>query len=174
LINIHFPSKVDAFAFGAFVAGLECGWKGLPKSWVRLGDIGMVLLTLTLGIYCVLIYYHLQIGFLIYTLIEVLVRFSTALLLCYSAQPQHPRAQLLCLPWLRWCGLISYEWYLFHQPLLIWSRQFNGSARDSLLHYLYIVGIPVALGLIFSATVYRFFSLPILRLGRNAVRRATA
>jgi len=68
---------------------------------------------------------------------------------------------------LRWCGIISYEWYLFHQPIIIWGRHIFGPAGGNPAFYAAIVGGPVLLGLILSALIYRFYSLPILKHGRG-------
>src|ERR1700734_2477955 len=47
-INSHFPSFLDSFSFGVLLAGLESYWGGLPKSWGRLGDVGLILLAASL------------------------------------------------------------------------------------------------------------------------------
>ena len=41
----------------------------------------------------------------------------------------------LCAPWLRWCGIISYEWYLFHQPAIEWARDLFGPAGGNIFAY---------------------------------------
>jgi peptidoglycan/LPS O-acetylase OafA/YrhL len=94
------------------------------------------------------------------------VKIASALLLCYVADPGHSRARLLSASWLRWCGIISYEWYLLHQPLTVWSRAWFGQAQGNLLKYAALVGGPLILGLVLAALMYKFFSLPILRQGR--------
>jgi peptidoglycan/LPS O-acetylase OafA/YrhL len=87
-------------------------------------------------------------------------------LLCYIADPRHPRAQLLARPWLRWCGIISYEWYLFHQPIIFWARTSFGPAGGNVLKYGLVAGGSFVVGLAVAILVYRCFSLPILRRGR--------
>jgi len=166
-VNYHFPTLLDAFSFGVLLAGLESYWNGLPKSWGRLGDAGAVLLITTLLGEATLNFLHIDHGYFQGCLLDLLVRISSVLLLCYIAQPENPRARLLCMPWLRWFGIISYEWYLFHQPLLIWSRSLIGSAEANFVRYAMIVGAPILIGLVISALVYRYFSLPILKFGRD-------
>ena len=56
------------------------------------------------------------------------LKFAAACLILFIAQPRHFMARLFCASWLRWCGIISYEWYLFHQPLASWSRVYLGPA----------------------------------------------
>ena len=92
---------------------------------------------------------------------------GAACLLCYAADPQNPRSRSLCAPGLRWFGIISYEWYLFHQPMILWSRDLLGPANGSVLRYLAILGVPLVASLLLAALVYRYFSLPILKYGRS-------
>ena len=96
-----------------------------------------------------------------------MVKIAVGLLLFFVANPQEMCARLLCMPWLRWFGIISYEWYLFHQPIVIWTREILGKAQGSVLKYMLIVGGPLLASLIFSALVYRCFSLPLLKYGRS-------
>jgi peptidoglycan/LPS O-acetylase OafA/YrhL len=74
----------------------------------------------------------------------------------------------LCAPWLRWCGIVSYEWYLFHQPITLWARTFFGPADGTLSKYVAIVSGSFLTSLILTALIYRFFSLPILKFGRKS------
>jgi peptidoglycan/LPS O-acetylase OafA/YrhL len=92
------------------------------KGWARLGDIGSMLVVASL-----LGRAWLQ-GHPAWQCPTASEMLSAALLLgaggllSYAADPENPRARWLCAPWLRWCGIISYEWYLFHQPMIYWSR----------------------------------------------------
>jgi peptidoglycan/LPS O-acetylase OafA/YrhL len=165
-IQLHFPAMLDSFALGVMVAGIE-NLYSLPKKWARWGDHGCFLL-----IACMIAFSWLnlhdvfdpQIRFEVLTL---LVKIAAALMLCYVADQNHPRTRLLSAPWLRWCGLISYEWYLFHQPIFFLTRQTLGPAGGNILKYALIVGGPLITGLAIGAIVYRYYSLPILRFGRN-------
>jgi peptidoglycan/LPS O-acetylase OafA/YrhL len=69
---------------------------------------------------------------------------------------------------LRWCGIISYEWYLFHQPIINWARFIFGPARGNVAMYAAIVWGSFVFGGILSASIYRYFSLPILKYGRSS------
>jgi peptidoglycan/LPS O-acetylase OafA/YrhL len=93
-------------------------------------------------------------------------KIGSGFLLCYVANPKHAIARLLCAPSLRWCGIISYEWYLFHQPIIQWARQIFGPAGGNRLFYVEIVGGSLLLSGVLSALIYRYFSLPILKYGR--------
>jgi peptidoglycan/LPS O-acetylase OafA/YrhL len=63
--------------------------------------------------------------------------------------------------------LISYEWYLVHQPIALWARDSFGPAGGNVIKFGVIVGGSLVLGLIIAALVYRYFSLPILKYGRS-------
>ena len=165
-IRIHFPALLDAFAFGVFLAGLE-NLQHMKKSWARWGDLGCILLAVSLFTISWLNLHPVASRQIQLEALTWVVKVASALLLCYVADPCHPRSRLLTQPWLRWCGLISYEWYLFHQPVIMWARESFGPARGSVLIYLLILGGSLACGLIIAAAVYRYFSLPILKYGRS-------
>ena len=165
-IDTHFPSALDAFCLGVLVAGLEnLGF--IKKTWVRWGVAGVVLWPLALLISAWFSSHPAEKNFVTDEMVQGGLKFSAACLLLFIANPQHPIARLLCAPWLRWCGIISYEWYLFHQPFAVWARMHFGPATGSPYKYVLITGVPLLVLMIFSAAVYRFFSLPLLRHGRG-------
>lgn len=164
-INVHFPSLLDAFAFGILVAGLE-NMGMIRKSWAKLGDFGIILF----GVYFFAdSWMSLHSGLSKFAQLEIAgwtVKIASALLLCYIADPQHPRSRMLAAPWLRWCGIISYEWYLFHQPIVLWARGIFGPCDGDVFKYIMLIGGAFVSSLLLAAVVYRLFSLPILRFGR--------
>ena len=167
-IQVHFPSLLDAFAFGVLAGGLES--LGLVrKTWARLGDLGVLLLA---GAMLAAAWLRLHppafVPVVWGELLGLLVKVAAALLLTYAFDSTHPRACWFAQPWLRWCGLVSYEWYLFHQPIGFWIRDdLLGPAGGDRLKYATIVGGAFVIGLLIAALVYRYFSLPILRWGRQ-------
>jgi peptidoglycan/LPS O-acetylase OafA/YrhL len=165
-INVHFPALLDCFALGIFVAGLHAGgW--LSPAWARLGNVGFLLFSLCLvGKSCILLWPFLSEP-LFSEGLHALVLIASSLLLFYVANPNTTMTRHLAHPFLRWFGLISYEWYLFHQPVIFWARSSFGPASGSFLKYILILGGAFFLGLLFSALVYRYYSLPILKHGRN-------
>lgn len=168
-IDPHYPAALDAFCLGILVAGLDnLGY--VRKSWVRWAVAGVILWPAVLLVAAWLSMHPGENNFVSHEIVEGGLKFSAACLLLFIANPQHGIAQLLCKPWLRWCGIISYEWYLLHQPFALWMRLHDGPANGNVWKYLAIVGIPLTFGLILSAGVYRFFSLPILRYGRDKNR----
>ncbi|HTS16521.1 MAG TPA: acyltransferase [Verrucomicrobiae bacterium] len=165
-LNVHFPSALDAFSFGILLGGLE-SLGMLRKSWAKLGDLGFVLLIVSLLATAWFKIHPILAAPLQEEVLGWPVKVASGLLLCYIADPQHPRSRMLSQPWLRWCGLISYEWYLFHQPIFTWTYDLCGPSHGNILRYLAIQTISLPLGLIVAVLVYRCFSLPILRYGRG-------
>jgi hypothetical protein len=165
-IDVHFPALLDSFALGIFVAGLHtAGW--LSPGWARLGSAGFFLLGLCfIGQSCFQLWSFVPVA-LSAEVLHNFVLTASGLLLLYIANPDRQLGRYLAHPLLRWFGLISYEWYLFHQPVILWTRNSFGPASGSMWKYLLIVGGPFLFSLIFSAFVYRYFSLPILKYGRN-------
>jgi len=165
-IDVHFPALLDSFALGIFVAGLHtAGW--LSSGWARFGNVGFFLLALCfIGQSCTQLWPFLPVG-LTAELSHTLVLIASGLLLLYVANPDRLLGRYLAHPLLRWFGLISYELYLFHQPVILWARSSFGPANGNILKYLLILGGSFLFSLIFSAFVYRYFSLPILKYGRS-------
>ena len=163
-----FPSMLDSFAFGIFIAGLECMQK-IEKRWARLGDVGFVLFALViLGNGWVK--FHPSNFLAASTEREILywmAKIASAFFLCYLADPQHPRARLLCQPWLRWLGLISYEVYILHWPINMWIREAFGSTHGNIGSYLLVTIGSITISILVGAIAYKKFSLPILKAGRN-------
>jgi peptidoglycan/LPS O-acetylase OafA/YrhL len=176
VILVLYPSLLDAFAAGIAFAGWEAQGR-VRKSWAAWGDVGLVLFGATMVASAWLAVCPVPSAPVREAVIDSSIKLASALLLCYVADPQHPRSRLLSHPVLRWFGIISYEWYLFHQPIYLVFRKWMGNAEGSLLHYSIVIICPALFSLMLSAVVYRFFSLPILRFGRGKVdstRRAEA
>ena len=164
-INDPFFTGLSSFCLGVAVAGID-NLKIWNKSWGQAGKAGWLMMLLGLaGLAWVRLNPQAYAAMLPHLLFWTF-SLGTGCLLCYAAEPQHLRVRWLCAPWLRWCGIISYEWYLFHQPLLIWSRDFFGATDRNILKYLFVLGLPLVASLVLSALAYRKFSLPILQYGR--------
>jgi peptidoglycan/LPS O-acetylase OafA/YrhL len=164
-INSHFPSTLNAFYLGILVAGLDSQGT-LKKSWASLGMAGVVLWPFTLFLLAWMASHPESSNSTLQTAAEWLENIASGCLLLYVANPRHPVAQMLCNPSLRWCGIISYEWYLFHQPIALWSRQIFGPAGGNIGKYAAIVGGSFLFSTFLAALIYRYFSLPILKYGR--------
>jgi len=171
VVSVHYPACLDAFALGLLVAGLE-SQRRLKKDWFWLGDLGFILLVL---MFVLTAWFKLhQADTVTLEIIGYLKLIMAALLLFYIANPQASRSRFLCHPLLRWFGLISYELYLFHQPFLVWCRVVVGFAHGSLIKFMLSAAIPTAMGFLLAVIVYRYFSLPILKSGRQRVAASVA
>jgi peptidoglycan/LPS O-acetylase OafA/YrhL len=171
-IDVHFPALLDAFSFGVLLGGLEA-MGILKKSWAKLGDYGFALLAMALPATAWLSLHPIIAEPLQKEILGWPVKIASGLLLCYIADPQHPRSRLLSQPWLRWCGIISYEWYLFHQPIIGWAQAIFGPSGGNVVKYLMVQGGSFIVGLVVAAVIYRYFSLPILKYGRAQSSRLT-
>lgn len=89
------------------------------------------------------------------------------LMLCFLFNPNSLGAHILSMPVLRYLGLISYEWFLLHQPILNEFRAFMVTANGNLARYLFVVGTPMIASLLAAALMYHFYSLPIIKWGRR-------
>jgi peptidoglycan/LPS O-acetylase OafA/YrhL len=81
-------------------------------------------------------------------------------------------ARFFSLGWLRFTGIISYEWFLFHGPVVRWFiDHYPGHTNGNVLAYAWRTLVPLALTFGFSALVYRYFSLPILHRVRDNLKK---
>jgi peptidoglycan/LPS O-acetylase OafA/YrhL len=164
-ISDPFCTGLSCFCCGVAVAGID-NLKIWNKGWSRIGDAGWVVVLCGLaGLAWVRINPETHAAILPHLFGWTFI-LGTGCLLCYAADPQNGRVRWLCAPGLRWCGIISYEWYLFHQPIIGRVHEWLGAANGNIFKYAAILGVPVLLSLVFSALVYRKFSLPILQFGR--------
>jgi len=171
-VSDPFCLGLSCFCFGVAVAGIDA-LKLWDSRWARLGDVGWFAVLAGLAGTAWMQMDPSADHKILTTLFRWTYTIGTGCLLCYASAPENPRARWLCTPWLRWCGIISYEWYLFHQPLIEWTRQLLGPAGGNIFKYSLIIGIPLVVSATFSAVVYRMYSLPILKFGRSKNRRPT-
>jgi peptidoglycan/LPS O-acetylase OafA/YrhL len=171
-INAHFPTGLDYFCVGIFVAGLD-NMGFLKAAYSRIGVAGVLLWPPLMLLSAWIALHPESDSWARAELVRDAVKLVFGCMLLFVAAPQHPMARLLCAPWLRWCGLVSYEWYLFHQPIYMWIRESLGPAEGHLFKYAVIVGGSFLVGLAPSALIYRCFSLPILRYGRAKRSRSS-
>lgn len=165
-INDPFFTGLSNFAFGVALAGFD-NLKIWNKSWTKVGDIGWLVMVCGLtGLAWVRLNPQAHAAITPY-LFNWIFTIGTGCLLCCASNPQSSRIRWLCAPWLRWCGIISYEWYLFHQPMIYWSREWFGPANRDIFKYILIIGVPLITSLLVSALIYRKYSLPILKYGRG-------
>jgi peptidoglycan/LPS O-acetylase OafA/YrhL len=160
-IRVSFPSQLAAFSVGILMAGLHVR-NALPAILTRLAPLGF------LGIAIALVWKS-HIGLtpetpnLFATMNYLVVLISSGLLLAFIGNPSAAGKWFLDNKLLRWFGLVSYEWYLFHQAAFFFTGALLGNAGGDPKIYAGRVLIPAIGSLLVAAMVYRFFSLPILR-----------
>jgi len=74
------------------------------------------------------------------------------------------------IPLIRYLGIISYEWFLFHLVMLDHFRTWMGGiaySTQNMEHYLFVALVPMVFSLLFAMVIYHYFSAPIIRWGRN-------
>lgn len=172
LIRVSFPSKLDAFSVGILIAGLHAR-NALPAIITRLAPLGFV------GIAIAMVWTS-HIGLTPGTpkaLTEInnlIILASSGLLLAFIGNPVAAGKWFLDNRLLRWFGLVSYEWYLFHQAAFFFTWALVGDAGGDAKIYAARILIPALGSLILAALVYRYFSLPILRLTRGKLLKNIA
>lgn len=166
VIQVNFPSKLDAFAIGILIAGLHAR-NSLPALLTRLAPFGF------LGIAIATVWTS-HIGLTPGTpkafteINNLIILASSGLLLAFIGNPAAAAKWFLDNRLLRWFGLVSYEWYLFHQAFFFFTWALVGDAGGDATIYAARILIPALGSLILAALVYRYFSLPILRLTRGS------
>ena len=164
MINSYFPTGLDAFAFGILMAGMES--LGLTRrGWAKLGNIGFFLLFMTLlagGWFAVHPPSAVQ-----KEVCRWAVQCAAGLMLCYVADPKYPVSRWLCAAPLRWFGIVSYELYLVHQPIMLWGRSSFGPCDGSAVKYIALLGGTFVTSVVIAALLYKKFSMPILKAGRK-------
>ncbi|MCU0783293.1 MAG: acyltransferase [Verrucomicrobia bacterium] len=171
-ISGRFPNALTNFAWGVLFAGLFAMSRknpGLVKHWSAVGYAGVVLLTAVMALRAWTTMQHDYFRW-IDELGLHLCGLATFLMLFFVFNPATPGARLLSRPGLRYLGLVSYEWFLLHQPMIMESIRFWGSARGSFGRYLLIVGVPMILSLAIAMFIYHFFSMPIIQWGRKKIK----
>ena len=95
---------------------------------------------------------------------------ATFLALFLMFDPDCLCSRLLCNTALRYTGIISYEWFLLHQPAQFQFHEWFGRSGGSLPRYLCTVLVPSLLTLALAALIYNKFSLPLIRAGRRRIQ----
>ncbi|HTB85068.1 MAG TPA: acyltransferase [Candidatus Sulfotelmatobacter sp.] len=168
---------VDSFAFGVVFAASYVKNKprlNAKKNLAVLGyaGAGLLVFTLCFWAYGVSLNPSVQ-DYAQYWSIETfkyLPTFSTFLLLFFVYDANCFGARLLSSRWLRFIGIVSFEWFLLHGPLVGWWHNIWGPSKGSIPVYVCKVVVPVVFTFCLAVLVYRYFSLPILNRVRERVR----
>ena len=173
----RFPCELDYFAWGAVFAGVYVSLAAEREHLRPLslfGYVGVLLMLVSLifwglwvrqfGILSQPTRWGVEIGHLLPSLAAMLMLFFV-----FDARSLGARV-LGCAP-LRFIGIISYEWFLFHGPIVGWFHGlFPGQSHGNVLAYAWKTVVPLAATFIFAILVYRYFSLPILNHVRDRLK----
>jgi peptidoglycan/LPS O-acetylase OafA/YrhL len=164
----RFPGQLDCFGWGVLFAGMFVSWSGYREELRHLrvfGYAGLFLLAACLCIYAACTrFFNIDTSpsRWSYELFHYLPCVSTFLMLFFVFDPLCLAVRLLAMPWLRFIGIVSYEWFLLHLPVVWLLRDIFGQTGGNLAMYLLKTVLPLILTFIVSVLVYRFFSLPLL------------
>ena len=101
-----------------------------------------------------------------------LTQVSAFLLLFFVLDPECLGSRFFASPAMRFIGIVSFEWFLIHQPMLFSFRRWFGGAHASFPRYFVITLAPLVITFAMAVLIYHNFSLPILRWARARARAA--
>ena len=174
----RFPCQLDFFAWGILFS-----WVFVSASSARenlralslLGYVGLILLLTSIGLGAL---WSDLFDFLAHPtrwsteVFHLLPGVSVFLMLFFVFDPDCLGARLLANPILRFVGIVSYEWFLFHGPIVYLFKDAFGQTHGSLIMFALKTVLPLVLSFGISVLVYRYFSLPLINRIRG-IRRNT-
>jgi len=172
----RFPCDLDYFAYGILFAGIYVSL-GAAREQLRalaaFGWAGVALMAATLvlwgmwagefGIRAHASRWSVEVG-------HFLPALAAMLMLFFVLDRDSFGSRILSLGWLRFIGIVSYEWFLFHGPFVGWFHDRFGASHGSVIAYGERTILPLVLSFGLSVLIYRYFSLPILNRVRERVR----
>ena len=174
----RFPCQMDYFAWGVAFAGVYVAL-GTAREQVRalslFGYVGVALMLVTLvfwGLWGKQFDIRGHPSRWSVEVAHLLPALATMLMLFFVFDPTSLGTRFFSCAPLRFTGIISYEWFLFHGPVVNWFHEHTGSTHGSVLAYAWRTLVPLAVTFGFSVLVYRYFSLPILNRIRNSLKKA--
>lgn len=169
----RFPCMLDYFAWGVLFAGFLVLCPPVTAGMRRLkyfAYAGVVLLAITIGLHAFWDNRSFISTSPLRWSVEVfhyLPGLSCFLMLFFLFDPDCLGSRLFAWSPLRFIGIVSYEWFLFHQPIMMLFRDLFLSVHGSVFLYLARTLVPMVLTFVFSAAVYLYFSVPLLHWGRG-------
>jgi peptidoglycan/LPS O-acetylase OafA/YrhL len=175
-LSVRFPNSLDSFAWGVLFAAYYPGMSREPERWrhlARMSYLGMIwLLCGSFALEFHTIYAHAsQTERMDVELTQLVRGTGSFLILFFIFDSECWMTRFFASPAMRFLGAVSFEWFLIHQPVLNGARALAVSAHGSLPRYFVIILIPVLVTLGVSTLLYYYFSLPILRWGRDTVAK---
>lgn len=171
----RFPCQLDYFGWGVAFGGIfvQLGKVSDLRPLSVLGYMGLLLVVVTLlslgywsehfSILAQPTRWSVEIG-------HFLPGLAAMLTLFFVFDPTCLGFRVLSIRWLRFIGLVSYEWFLFHGPVVSWFHENTGPSQGNIFAYAWRTVVPLAITFGFSVMFYRMISLPIL----NSIRRRLA
>jgi len=164
----RFPNALTSFSWGILFAGFFVANRHRTeplKHRAKLGYGGLLLLGATL-VLATWLSRNAPASRWTYELPLHLVGFATFLMLFLVFDPKALGARIFSSPIFKFIGLVSYEWFLLHQPFLLETRISMEGSHGSVGQYLLIVGAPAVVTFGLAVLIYHYFSTPIIRWGR--------
>lgn len=173
-----FPKALDNFALGILFSHIYCNkvkYRHLIKCSHYLSVAGAALLIATFS-FCAVLHYKTPIvdplsdpnRTWMFEFFRYAPAVSTFLLLFVIYQPASSIfSQALSFKPLRYTGVISYEWFLFHYPPAQFIGYVIGRVDGDLTLYMARTAVPLILTFGLSSYVYHKFSAPILNLAKQ-------
>jgi len=164
----RFPCQLDYFAWGVLFSGMFVALgtrRDEMRTWIYFGYFGMTLLIVSLSCWALwsrlfeISSHPTRWSVEAFHLLPSLAAFF---LLFFVFDPQCAGVRLLSHPWLRFIGIVSYEWFLLHQPIVYLFQDVIGQTRGNLLFYFLKTIVPLILTFGLSVMIYRYFSLPLM------------
>ncbi len=173
----RFPCQLDYFAYGILFAGVYVAL-GAVKEQLRalaaFGLAGVALMAATLvlwGRWTVEFGIRAQATRWSVEIAHFLPALAAMLMLFFIFDRTSLGSRIFSLGWLRFIGIVSYEWFLFHGPFVGWFHDHCGASHGSALAYAERTILPLVLSFGLSVLIYRYFSAPILHHVRDRLQQ---
>jgi peptidoglycan/LPS O-acetylase OafA/YrhL len=172
----RFPCQLDYFAWGVAFAAVytplaKAGALLRPLSILGYGGVMLISATLIFwGFWCERYSIDRQPTRWSVELGHLLPGIAAMLMLFFVFDPSCRGSRWLSGKWLRFIGIVSYEWFLFHGPIVAWFHENTGPSQGNVFAYAWRTIVPLIITFLFSVAVYRWFSLPILNRIRDKLK----
>ncbi|MDB6019018.1 MAG: putative acyltransferase [Pedosphaera sp.] len=169
----RFPCQLDYFAFGVLFSGLFTSLEPVRDKVGSLGSLGyagVALFGLTLWLWMSWsrqFNLHSSPSCWSTEIFHFLPATSAFFLLFFVFDPASFGNRFLSCSPLRFIGIISYEWFLLHQPVIFFFKELLPKSNGNLIIYSLRTFMPLALSFGLSVLIYHFFSLPLLNWFRK-------
>ena len=169
----RFPCQLDFFAWGVLSSGVFVSLSSVRdevRALSLFGYAGIVLLIASIGFWALwsrLFDINSQPARWSIEVFHLLPGASAFLMLFFIFDPGCIGSRILGNSWLRFIGIVSYEWFLLHQPVVYLFQDIFGQTRGNTIFYVFKTFLPLALTFGLSVVVYRYFSLPLMNRVRG-------